>query len=1236
MPSEPLVAKPMAGQQHAHKRPANGNPVAERPAAERVHQELDELVARLRREIWLGGSLAVGAAALLALAAILIADAFLQPQATWVRFAFWIPAITVPGYFVRRSILRPLLHDSNRLDMAWRLEQKRPEIEERLTTTLQFASAADNRTAALVDAVAQQAHRRVSDCREESLRGRNVAQAAVVAAAGVLLTGLLFWIWSPYLQPALANVLMPWSPRVLPRLNADVRPGNATVAEGHEILVQAIGKRMDHAVLEVLHDGAVHETYPMVASETGHQAEFLLTDLTHDQMYRVRSGGLFSDEFQITVNPAPVVDRIAADLIFPEHTGLAPQTIDPLPAAVDVVHGTQVHLSVHSSLPIAECTLEINGTRIPCRESEQAPQNGMWISRCDYTATESENQQGRITLLSAAGVSSEPTWFELHASRDLPPQVRIEHPKLPQLAMQPDQKLGITFHVQDDFGIQSLQLCTQRNSEPPESRELGADEMSREIREETVLDPSILNLSSGDQLTIWLAAVDNRPESLGGPQRAESEKRHITLIDDAVPVGQQAVERAEEQLMASLPDALHSLLTAQQLAEKIQATLQQQEQSRAQVEQTSKEAETATADPEQPRQLLERIQNAERILRQLTDGESEAADELFAGEVSRIRQVTDEEIANARQQAGLIPLSDNAEQQQQAAIETQRSLENAIRQLEDIQAAVKQQADRLTQAAKLDNLAQQQEQLAQELQPQAQQQAQQERPNAPEPVQPQEPMRQQKQVANALQDIVEQDPDARSRQFQQRAEEAEQLTERAGRLQQQQRELAEFERNRGVPQDGDQNRSDQKQVEQLLDMLAKEQQQLAQEAEELEQNPNLQEQAARDAEQQRLVKQQQRLQEAVDAAKDGRPEDATSTLQEQIAERTEQLHRDAEQLLQLPTTDEDNRLALREAQEKIQQARDETQMARDLKNAQQQPAQQQPAQQQPAQQQPAQQQPAQQQPAQQQPAQQQPAKQQPAQKNGSPQQTVQQQQEKAAQSLEEAAQSLNRVCQSCQKCSQCNKPGSAGGSSGAPREASSRSPGSAPGEKKQAATAKPASQNQDAAASQSPDSPPGDTNDSDSTGAQQLANAADKAHRNARQPSQQAASKLADDLNDLADQAASEAGYPYRRKSGEQRGTKEQQSADAGKPRNPSGRDGSKRPVGATDSSGREQTDVGPSQLRGRSTSSWTQARRKLRGSVLDDHDANVPQEFRGIVNDYFEELSRMESRPATPPKEQP
>jgi len=75
----------------------------------------------------------------------------------------------------------------------------------------------------------------------------------------------------------------------------------------------------------------------------------------------------------------------------------------------------------------------------------------------------------------------------------------------------------------------------------------------------------------------------------------------------------------------------------------------------------------------------------------------------------------------------------------------------------------------------------------------------------------------------------------------------------------------------------------------------------------------------------------------------------------------------------------------------------------------------------------------------------------------------------------------------------------------------------------------------------------------------------------------------------------------------------------------PGGTDG--QPDGATGNAPSNEQLDSPAQLRGPSTSNWTRSRRMLKGSVLDDRDAKVPQEYRGVVEDYFEQLSRIESK---------
>ncbi|MFN9037450.1 MAG: hypothetical protein ACK5YO_14210, partial [Planctomyces sp.] len=155
----------------------------------------------------------------------------------------------------------------------------------------------------------------------------------------------------------------------------------------------------------------------------------------------------------------------------------------------------------------------------------------------------------------------------------------------------------------------------------------------------------------------------------------------------------------------------------------------------------------------------------------------------------------------------------------------------------------------------------------------------------------------------------------------------------------------------------------------------------------------------------------------------------------------------------------------------------------------------------------------------------------------------------------------------------------------------------------------------------------------------QLAKVAEMATETAKKSTPEGANELSRDLSQLADQAAKKSQFPGRKakdsdskqadkdgKPGSDGATKSAEQSPAKDSANGKTGGKSNRPDGATGNAQSSDQLDSPQQLRGPSTSSWTRSRRMLNGSVLDDRDAKVPQEYRGVVEDYFEQLSRIES----------
>ena len=225
---------------------------------------------------------------------------------------------------------------------------------------------------------------------------------------------------------------------------------------------------------------------------------------------------------------------------------------------------------------------------------------------------------------------------------------------------------------------------------------------------------------------------------------------------------------------------------------------------------------------------------------------------------------------------------------------------------------------------------------------------------------------------------------------------------------------------------------------------------------------------------------------------------------------------------------------------------------------------------------------------------------------------------------------MQNVCKSCQNCSQCNKPGSSAGSSGKSGNSSKQANASEGSEGAPRDDGEP----KEGGRPKQSGGPPQDNGDG-----KQLAKAAEKATQTAKNPTPEGAKELSGDLNQLADQAAKKSQFPGRKpkdanrkqadKDGKRGNGDSPKPGEQSSPKDASnGKTGGKsnQPDGAIGNAQSSDQLDSPEQLRGPSTSNWTRSRRMLKGSVLDDRNARVPQEYRRVVDDYFEQLSRIES----------
>lgn len=111
----------------------------------------------------------------------------------------------------------------------------------------------------------------------------------------------------------------------------------------------------------------------------------MLQQIEKSLTYRVRSSGLYSDSFRITVNPAPVITGLQATTTFPEYTQLPPASVNLLtggtPSAANAVVpmmpallGARVTVTGTANLPISEAELMRDATAVKSKPAANAAQ----------------------------------------------------------------------------------------------------------------------------------------------------------------------------------------------------------------------------------------------------------------------------------------------------------------------------------------------------------------------------------------------------------------------------------------------------------------------------------------------------------------------------------------------------------------------------------------------------------------------------------------------------------------------------------------------------------------------------------------------------------------------------------------------------------------------------------------------------------------------------------------------
>ncbi|HMP79052.1 MAG TPA: hypothetical protein PKD54_06335, partial [Pirellulaceae bacterium] len=690
-----------------------------------IRERLQEVVQRHQwheKAFRLAGLITLAVALSLVMVAV---DLVLEIEsATW-RWIGWLMAISIAivvGRWWQRSLRRSLSY----VEAAWHVEAIRPDMEERLSSTVEFLGqptstdcdegtehvSAHDYSSALISALSAEASQRVATVKSEDVPVR-VIWPVVWALAGTCIALLALTIASPAgVFCSLRNWMMPWAEPMFPALKADLSPGDITVVEGARVEIRAkLLHRQSPFVLEYWSGDLAPETksmsawhQPAVATKnTPAELAATLTARQVDIFYRVRSGKRVSPTNRITVLPQPKIEAITARVKFPEYSELPDEVVTDTAQLIPLLIGSELIIHVHADhhATLAQFSWTDRGNPPLRVESFQFK----------YSAQQTGAYSGEIRATSEQGVDSTPLPIRIQVHADSPPEIQITNPTLPRFHSQRDRELTVEFVGSDDLGIDRVELLYKPlespQDEPPSIVETSLVKLL-DAEEPTYQGRAVISFrmlpEQAAGATVWLRAFDRRGIEYGGPQSAETQPIVIEFgMTTSTPLEQQ-LAADQQSILQALENARQQLQLAQDHVEGLADYLDDPT-----LEQTDAELRDQLLDHAQ-----QQLAKGQQALQDLAD-EMDRAQSDLSELAEDNRQLAESDLAEARNQLDRFPLLDDPQEQRELVERAERTVAEAREKLDNLANELQQKFDALAWSARLKDLADQQEQLAGEL-----------------------------------------------------------------------------------------------------------------------------------------------------------------------------------------------------------------------------------------------------------------------------------------------------------------------------------------------------------------------------------------------------------------------------------------------------------------------------------------------------------------------------------------
>ena len=510
-----------------------------------IERQIERTGWKLRLQDLVTGLMLMATTTIGVLACAILIDHWLIPLNTAARLMTLLGLLICWCYLGWRKIAPSIVHRINPVYAAHTIEAGAPELKNSLLNFLFLRRQPETVRPVVYEAVRQRAATDLTTISLETTIDRSrLIRIGYLLAAAVLLAGFYKIVSPKDPWQTVRRVVAPWSDIARPsrvtisNVRVDDVPLNGniptTIFQGQHVRVSAtvhglLKEEMTLLVYRSEDEQWTEEPIVMqsVDSLDKYTCEFPQHDgLQHNIIFRIQAGDTVSREFRLNLSTAPFISVEAVTYTYPDYTTRdTVRTVDQ--GDIRGLEGTRVTIHARANQPIESAYVHFLSTTNQSTSDrgrkylrmqvadEQAdvsfyltlvPNHGR-TQRNSYELRFSNNQKKQ---------NQRPVQHLLEVIPDLDPVINILTPQKSEIEIAENGKQKIEILARDpDFGLRRVELHMVTGGEPLQTITLLDDETGRKgpIRRNTIFIPRQHGLRSGQSITYWAIAQDNRTDA---------------------------------------------------------------------------------------------------------------------------------------------------------------------------------------------------------------------------------------------------------------------------------------------------------------------------------------------------------------------------------------------------------------------------------------------------------------------------------------------------------------------------------------------------------------------------------------------------------------------------------------------------------------------------------------------------------------------------------------------------